>query len=164
MESLVTALLRREGCDGDVELSVLFCDDPVIHALNRDYRGIDLPTDVLSFPLQEGVESAVAGVGDEPSYPTPDSRLPTLLGDVVISVETAERQAQAQGHSLDREVEWLLLHGILHLLGYDDATEEELRAMIERQQVVLEELTPERHRSNGEGRRQSESRSPTSDC
>jgi probable rRNA maturation factor len=140
MESLVAALLRREGRDPDVELSVLFCDDLVIHALNRDYRGIDRPTDVLSFG-QEGVGSREWGVGADDPSPTSHSPFPTPLGDIVISLETAERQAAAQGHSLGREVEWLLLHGALHLLGYDDATEEELQAMIERQQAVLEETS-----------------------
>src|SRR5260370_6627619 len=111
MESLVAALLRREGRDPDVELSVLFCDDPVIRSLNREYRGIDGPTDVLSFAQET------------PGVDTPASR---LLGDVVISVETARRQAKAQGHSLRHEVEWLLLHGTLHLLGYDDADDDGL--------------------------------------
>src|SRR5438874_1751704 len=77
MASLVTALLLREGRDPDVELSVLFCDDPVIQALNREYRGIDRPTDVLSFG--QSPEVAV-----DPRLP-----IPAVLGDVVISVETA---------------------------------------------------------------------------
>jgi probable rRNA maturation factor len=164
MESLVTALLRREGRDPHVELSVLFCDDPVIHALNRDYRGFDHPTDVLSFSLLEEAENAASEPGIHPPFggreerpQGADTEHPLPLGDVVISVETAERQARSQGHSLSREVEWLLLHGALHLLGYDDATEEELQAMIERQRAVLEELAAESHRSNEVGRRQSES-------
>lgn len=118
MASLAAALLRREGRDPDVELSVLFCDDPVIQSLNREYRGLDQPTDVLSFAQEE----------------------PRLLGDVVISLEMARRQAIAQKHSLRREVEWLFLHGTLHLLGYDDDTEEGLQAMLARQEAVLLEL------------------------
>ncbi len=74
--------------------------DPEIHRLNRHYRGKDQPTDVLSFPLSDALQ-------------------PTLLGDVVISVETATRQAQRRRHSLREEVQTLLIHGILHLLGYD---------------------------------------------
>jgi probable rRNA maturation factor len=144
MEALVTALLRREGRDPDVELSVLFCDDPVIQALNRDYRGLDQPTDVLSFAQEEdgrretvdGSEDGLAGSDYRRS--TTDYR---LLGDVVISLETAARQAAAEKHSLSREVEWLLLHGTLHLLGYDDADEAGLQAMIERQRAVLLELS-----------------------
>jgi probable rRNA maturation factor len=137
MESLVTALLRREGRDPDVELSLLFCDDPVIRSLNRDYRGIDRPTDVLSFGQDmDGEEEPV------------DTALPlsVVLGDVVISLETAERQAEAQRHPPAQEVEWLLLHGTLHLLGYDDATEDGLQSMIERQQAVLQELPAPRRK------------------
>jgi probable rRNA maturation factor len=132
-ESLLTALLRREARDTNVEVSVLFCDDPVIHSLNREYRGIDRPTDVLSFSLVEGdAEPALPAVG--PTEPLP-------LGDLVISVETARRQAEAQGHSLAREVEWLLLHGMLHLLGYDDTTDDGLQSMIARQRAVLDEMS-----------------------
>ena len=74
--------------------------DREIHALNRQYRGKDKPTDVLSFPLADTLQ-------------------PALLGDVIISLETAARQAQRRGHSLREELQTLLIHGILHLLGYD---------------------------------------------
>jgi rRNA maturation RNase YbeY len=83
-----------------VELSLALVTDPEIQILNRQYRGKDKPTDVLSFPLADGLQ-------------------PFLLGDVVISVETAARQAQRRGHSLREELQILLVHGILHLLGYD---------------------------------------------
>jgi probable rRNA maturation factor len=82
------------------ELSLALVTDPEIHALNRQYRGKDRPTDVLSFPLA-------------------DTLHPSLLGDVVISVETAARQARRRGHSLREELQTLLIHGTLHLLGYD---------------------------------------------
>jgi probable rRNA maturation factor len=103
----------------EAELSVVFCDDAFIHALNRDYRGMDRPTDVLSFPQE----------------PSPCGA--ELVGDVVISVETAQRQARAQHHSLRREAEWLLCHGLLHLLGYDDESEEDLERMQRRQEETL---------------------------
>jgi rRNA maturation RNase YbeY len=74
--------------------------DLEIHALNRQYRTKDKPTDVLSFPLADALQ-------------------PSLLGDVVISIETAARQAQRRGHSLGEELQTLLIHGVLHLLGYD---------------------------------------------
>jgi probable rRNA maturation factor len=74
--------------------------DPTIHALNHQYRGKDKPTDVLSFPLADEIQ-------------------PFLLGDVVISLDTAARQAQRRHHSLPEELQTLLIHGILHLLGYD---------------------------------------------
>jgi probable rRNA maturation factor len=82
------------------ELSLALVTDPEIHTLNRQYRGKDKPTDVLSFPLADELQ-------------------PFLLGDVVISVETAARQAQRRDHSLREELQTLLIHGILHLLGYD---------------------------------------------
>lgn len=83
-----------------VELSLALVTDQQMHDLNRRYRGKDKPTDVLSFPLADNLQ-------------------PWLLGDVVISVETAARQAQRRGHTLPDELQTLLIHGILHLLGYD---------------------------------------------
>jgi probable rRNA maturation factor len=103
----------------EAELSVLFCDDAFIRELNRAYRGLDAPTDVLSFPQQ----------------PVPGA--PELLGDVVISVETARRQARVEQHTLRHELEWLFCHGVLHLLGHDDATEEGLERMRRRQFEIL---------------------------
>jgi probable rRNA maturation factor len=100
------------------ELSVLLTDDSVIQDLNRRYRGVDRPTDVLAFPQE----------GDE------------LLGDVVISMETAERQAADQGHSLQREVELLLAHGVLHLMGWDDTTRQQRRRMLQRGIEVVDSL------------------------
>ncbi len=97
--------------EADSELSVVFVDDGEIQNLNRDYRGCDYPTDVLSFSLREG----------ESCGPL------SCLGDIVISVDTAEKQALALGHSTDDEIDELLLHGLLHLLGYDhDADESDL--------------------------------------
>jgi probable rRNA maturation factor len=94
----------------DAELSLLLCDDAFIHALNRDYRGKDAPTDVLAFAQREG----------EGADPDDD-----ILGDVVISIPTATRQAEARGHSIEREIQVLLVHGFLHLLGYDHGDDEE---------------------------------------
>src|SRR5438874_12046164 len=104
LRQLLASLLELEGASPRGELSLVFCDDPFIHVLNRDYRGKDAPTDVLSF--------AQDGQGG-------------LLGDVVISVPTAQRQAEARDAALREEAEWLFLHGCLHLLGYDDETDEQ---------------------------------------
>jgi probable rRNA maturation factor len=141
MESLVTVLLRREGRHSPVELSVLFCDDSVIQALNRDYRELDQPTDVLSFGQSSEEPLATAAA--------PDAGAPEVLGDVVISLETSERQAAAQGHSLEQEVAWLLLHGTLHLLGYEDATDDGLQDMIARQRGALEEVSARSRTARG---------------
>lgn len=91
-----------------MELSLVFCEDDFIHTLNREYREKDRPTDVLSFPQD------------------PDAG---LLGDLVISLPTATRQAAERQQSLATEVEWLFLHGCLHLLGYDDDTDEQADEM-----------------------------------
>jgi probable rRNA maturation factor len=115
----MAVLLECEGAPSGSELSLVFCDDDFIHGLNRDYRGKDKPTDVLSFPQD------------------PDSG---LLGDVVISVAAAQRQAAERGHSLAEEVEWLFLHGALHLLGHDDETEAQLEEMIRRARRIQESL------------------------
>lgn len=115
LRQLAAAVLAAEGAPTAAEVSVLYCDDPAIQALNRGYRGKDRPTDVLSFPQDD----------------------PALLGDVVISVPTARRQARAHGHSLAQEVEWLFVHGVLHLLGHDDATDAEAAEMTRRARRVL---------------------------
>lgn len=102
-----------------MELSLVFCDDAFIHELNREYRGYDKPTDVLSFPQDD--ESGV-------------------LGDLVISIPTATRQAAGNGHPARTEIEWLFLHGLLHLLGYDDDTDEQAELMNERARLALAKL------------------------
>ncbi|MEM9862394.1 MAG: rRNA maturation RNase YbeY [Myxococcota bacterium] len=114
------AMLQAVGRP-DAELSVLLCDDARIHELNRDYRGKDQATDVLAFALGEGEH--VIDVD--------------LLGDVVISVPTARRQASEHGQSLAAEVRTLLAHGLLHLLGYDHQTRDEYRRMMARQHVLV---------------------------
>ena len=97
-------ILNALECRQDTELSLLFTDDRYIAELNRKYLKKDGPTDVISFPMNEGDEN-------EPnSY---------LLGDIVISIETAVRQADREGHSLGKELYNLIIHGVLHLLGYD---------------------------------------------
>lgn len=96
------------------ELSILLCDDRTIHKLNREHRRKDKPTDVLAFAMHEGEEVT----GDQ-----------QLLGDVVISLQTARRQAAQHGRSLWDEVTMLLAHGLLHLIGYDHRTDQEEREM-----------------------------------
>lgn len=120
------SMLGRCGVDARSEVSVTFVDDAAIHALNREYRQVDRATDVLSFPQREK---------DEPLPPEP---LPAPLGDIVISVETAERQAVEYGHGVDREIGFLLAHGLLHLLGEDHATPEQEARMRQRQRELLD--------------------------
>jgi probable rRNA maturation factor len=124
--------LEHEGV-GDCQLSVAITTDAEVHALNRRYAGEDRATDVLSFSQEEG----------EPFASPPEE--PRHLGDVIISLETAERQAAEAGHDLDAEVAHLLAHGILHLLGYDHAEPEEEGAMRERERAVLTRAGIEAH-------------------
>jgi probable rRNA maturation factor len=112
------------------EVSILLTDDEFVHELNLRYRGYDKPTDVLSFALRDTVPNA-------PCVP----KLPGLqdtLGDVIISVETAARQAAAHGVSLSDELSLLTVHGILHLLGHEDDTEEGAEIMRVREREILE--------------------------
>ena len=127
----VLASLEYEGFGADTELSVTFTDNEGIRAINAEYRGIDAPTDVLSFPLTdyEGVDFPVA---DEPC---------SSLGDIVISLERADDQAEQFGHSFEREVAFLTVHSMLHLLGYDHVnSEEEDAEMRRRQREILESM------------------------
>jgi probable rRNA maturation factor len=125
MRSLTKRLLRAEGCAEDTEVSILLTNDERIAELNRQYRETDGPTDVLSFSMTEG--EVFNRADDEPA----------LLGDVVISVETAGRQAAEQGRTLDEEIDLLLAHGLLHLLGYDHEQAEQERIMFAKQEEVL---------------------------
>lgn len=124
LTAIARITLEHEGVS-DCQLSVVITDDAEIHALNRQYADEDKPTDVLSFSQEEGEE--FAAIPDEARR----------LGDVIISLETAERQAAEAGHDLDAEVAHLLTHGVLHLLGYDHAEPDEEREMRERERAVL---------------------------
>jgi probable rRNA maturation factor len=112
---------------GGVELSIALVDDSTIRELNRAYRHHDKPTDVLAFPLQD----AVTMEGDPPDPPVP-SRPLGLLGDVILSVETARRQALRHRRPLLAELTMLLAHGLLHLLGHDHQTDAQERKMTAR--------------------------------
>lgn len=124
MQTLGEALLQAEGWPADAEVDVWFCSDAEIHALNRDYRDKDRPTDVLSFPQYAPGERPAPG-------------LPVHLGDVVISVDTVDRQAAERGTTATAETLWLFLHSLLHLMGYDDDTDAGAARMDARANAVL---------------------------
>jgi probable rRNA maturation factor len=130
-EQFVQKVLQTAGehLNTSGEVSVSFVSDDEIHELNRTYRGVDRPTDVLSFAFLEGEED----------FPVPDEGA-KLLGDIVISIPTAVRQAEEYGHSVEREVGFLLVHGFLHLLGYDHQDEDAEREMFGLQEEVLQKL------------------------
>lgn len=133
MEARIVEVLEEAARVHEVsemaEVSLMFTDDESIHEMNREYRGIDRPTDVLSFALEEGEEEEIFGGPEE-----------DLLGDIIISVETAVRQAEEYGHSVEREMSFLALHGMLHLLGYDHMEEEERQEMRAQEKAILETL------------------------
>lgn len=131
-EKTVETVMKLHGYAGDdSEVSVLYCDDDFIRDLNRQYRGFDEPTDVLSFPMLD-MDNEV----DRIRIPG----LPEMLGDIVISIETARRQAAAQGKSLDEELKLLLVHGALHLIGFDHEEPEEEEKMWKEQARILDIL------------------------
>ena len=120
----VTETLAYEGFRNSCQVSVTFVDNEGIRELNRDYRGIDRETDVLSFPLTD-FEGGNEPLADEPLL---------SLGDIVLSLEKTEAQAQEFGHSFEREAAFLCVHSMLHLLGYDHVNSEEEDAEMRRRQ------------------------------
>jgi len=128
IERAFKEVLALEGRDPGVELSLTFVNDEQIRELNRDYRGKDSATDVLSFPQDDG-DGFVSVPG-----------MPVMLGDIVISLPRAQEQAASFGHSLEREVVYLAVHGMLHLLGYDHEDEEGRSQMRQREEAVMNVL------------------------
>lgn len=126
LEAAVVAALRQDPPDEPVELTVVITDDEEVRELNRTYRGVDAPTDVLAFEMGRGI------------YPDPQQ--PLYLGDIIISYPRAVEQAREYGHSPQRELNLLAIHGVLHLLGYDHATEEEQAEMRRLQEQALESI------------------------
>jgi probable rRNA maturation factor len=125
LRRLAAEVLRQEGVAEETELSLLITDDEAIRELNHRFRGVDAPTDVLAF-----------GAGEEEHFViAPES--PPYLGDVVISYQRALAQATELGHAVAEELKLLVVHGILHLLGYDHQEEAAARQMREREERIL---------------------------
>ncbi len=126
----VVGALEFEGVDYDCEVSVTFTDNEGIRELNREYRAKDSATDVLSFPMYAYTEDDM-----------PDTEFVVELGDIVLSLERAKQQAEEFGHSFEREVAFLTVHSVLHLLGYDhELSEEDDADMRERQRKIMENI------------------------
>lgn len=123
----LNAVAKLHDLNDMTEVDITIVDDEEIHQLNRDYRGVDRPTDVLSFALDEDDE-------DEPELLEGQLH---LLGDIIISAETATRQAEEFGHGLEREIVYLAVHGLLHLLGYDHMVEEDKVIMRAKEEEAL---------------------------
>jgi probable rRNA maturation factor len=127
---ILVAAAQHQGIEGEVSVSVV--DDEEIHELNRTWRNVDRPTDVLSFALTEGDEDEVAFLDET----APE----TMLGDIIISLPTAIRQAESYGHSVAREFGFLLVHGFLHLIGFDHDTADKEAEMFGLQETILDEV------------------------
>ena len=120
IKSCITAALKQQGVDVGCEINVLVTDDQGIQAINKAYRQIDKPTDVLSFPMFNLTPGQLPETWD--TYLDPETGL-VPLGDMAISLERAKAQAEEFGHSAKREVGYLVIHSVLHLLGYDHVDE-----------------------------------------
>lgn len=149
---MLKELLRLAGEQEQVdsgEVAVSFVDDETIHQLNKEYRGMDKPTDVLSFAMSESgedelpvfyddmeeVEIEVEGLEEDDDGE--ENLLAEPLGDIVISVPRALAQAEEYGHSAEREIGFLFVHGFLHLIGYDHESEEDEKVMFAKQEEIL---------------------------
>lgn len=134
------AVLDYAGCPYEAEVNLLLTTDPEIHRMNLEFRGIDRPTDVLSFPM---IDYAVPGSfeflekRDDCFHPETGE---LVLGDIVISKDKVIMQAEEYGHSVKREFAFLIVHSMLHLIGYDHMEEEERMVMEEKQRQILEKL------------------------
>lgn len=126
---LLTLAAEMENITEESELSLTFVTNEKIHQINKEYRGVDRPTDVISFALEESVEEEIKIIG-APS-------MPRILGDIIISIPKAKEQAMEYGHSFMRELGFLAVHGFLHLLGYDHGTKEEEKEMFTKQEKIL---------------------------
>lgn len=128
VSAAVESALVHRGRSG--QITVTLVDDEAIHEINRSYRNVDRPTDVISFPSEEG--ESIAAIPDG------------FLGDIIISVPRAAAQAEEYGHSFRRELSFLAVHGTLHLLGYDHMTDDEAKEMFGLQEDILKEMGIER--------------------
>jgi len=131
VDHLIQFVATKETVDAGAEVSVSFVTNDAIQTLNNEYRGKDTPTDVLSFAMEEVHEEEIEVVLDE--------EMPLILGDIIISVDKIKEQAEAYAHSFERELGFLLVHGFLHLLGYDHIDAEQERSMFARQTTLLDE-------------------------
>ena len=126
-EKIASSAEEKLDLADDLEISVTFMRSRSIHVINRDYRGIDRPTDVISFAARDGLDPLVAEEEKD-------------LGDIFINIDYARKQARLYGHSLRREISFLFTHGLLHCLGYDHMEEEEEKVMFALQDEILDPI------------------------
>lgn len=138
---IVDEVLDLEGCEYEAQVNVVLTDNEGIRAINKEYRGIDRETDVLSFPSLEFEAPGFTGLDDMLDASVIDPETDELiLGDIMISVDKVMEQAKTFGHSLKREFAFLVAHSMLHLSGYDHMTPEDAAVMEKKQEAVLQKL------------------------
>ncbi|HHW36896.1 MAG TPA: rRNA maturation RNase YbeY [Bacillales bacterium] len=130
IEKLLQFATGKEGIDPDAELSITFVNNEEIQEINRTYRMKDQPTDVISFAMEEMGKGEIEIKGED---------LPTILGDIIISIPRTIEQANEYNHSFMRELGFLSIHGLLHLLGYDHMEKEDEKIMFAKQKELLDE-------------------------
>ena len=134
VKEIIQQTLKAEGVAPPYQVSMVFTSSETVRQLNRDYRGVDAPTDVLAFYM-------LPQKGDDSSFALPPDGV-ARLGEVIISYPQAAKQAREQGHSPERELALLIIHGILHLLDYDHEEPEEESKMREKERELMERLLP----------------------
>ena len=133
IKEVVSRVLEEEKVLPEVDVYITLTNNEEIHKINKEYREVDRPTDVLSFPMYERDE--IAGLKNDT-----DDEIEKILGDIIVSIEKVREQAEEYGHSFERELAYLVTHGMLHLLGYDHMIEEEKAVMRKREEEILETL------------------------
>lgn len=133
INKVVSTVLDLEGIKHELEIYITLTNNEEIHKINKEFRDVDRPTDVLSFPMYEREE--IPNLRQEQK-----SEIEEILGDIIISIPKIKEQAEEYGHSYERELAYLTTHGMLHLLGYDHMIEEEKVVMREHEERVLEKL------------------------
>lgn len=128
LKEIIKYTLEIEQMPPNCEVSISFLFDDDIQTLNKQYRQINEPTDVLSFPIEQSLKDKTG---------TFDLNIPLLLGDIIVSIDHAIEQAEQYGHSLKREISFLIVHGLLHLLGYTHDTDENEKEMFQKQDKIL---------------------------
>lgn len=140
LKEAVNGCLRLQEFQMPSEISIMLVDDSKIKEINKEQRNIDKATDVLSFPMVDMKDGEI--ISNEGDFDLDENLL--LLGDIIISTDTAMKQAEEYGHSFEREMAFLVTHGVFHLLGFDHEVEEEERVMMGKQESVLKGMGLER--------------------
>ncbi len=133
IRKVVKQVLKNEKIIHDVDVNITLTTNEEIHIINKEYRDVDRPTDVLSFPMYERDEIHLLKEEKKDD-------IPEILGDIIVSIPKVKEQAIEYGHSYERELAYLVTHGMLHLLGYDHMIEKEKKVMREHEEAVLQKL------------------------